>query len=338
MPTKVLFIGGTGKISSACADLAVKQGIDLYLLNRGQSGCEPVDGATVLLADIRDPDSVRAAIGNRRFDCIVDFIAFTPEQVQTDIDLFRGRTSQYIFISSASVYRKPPGLMPVVESSFAANKHWAYSRNKIACEDLLINAFRESDFPVTIVRPSHTYDKRSFPWFGGWTVIDRMLKGQKLLVHGDGTSLWTLTHHEDFAKGLNGLLGNSNAVGETFHITSDEYLSWNSIHNIFGNILGIRPNLFHAPTDLFVHFKPSWEGDLLGDKSGSMLFDNSKIKRYVPGYAATIPYYRGANEIIDYFHEDPSRQIVDLEMNALFDKIIEAQHRAYKQPATCVPK
>jgi nucleoside-diphosphate-sugar epimerase len=329
MPIKVLFIGGTGIISSACAELAVQQGIDLYLLNRGKSTRETPAGAKVLHADIRDPESVKSALGKLRFDCVVDFIAFVPENVQTDIDLFKDRTAQYIFISSASVYRKPPGMVPVTESTFLANKYWPYSRNKIACEELLVQAYRDFDFPATIVRPSHTYDRRLLPWIGGWTVIDRMLKGQKILIHGDGTTLWTLTHHADFAKGFNGLLGNPNAVGEAFHITNDEYLTWNTIHETFGQILGVKPNLFYAPTDLILHYHPAWEGDYIGDKTHSMIFDNTKIKRFVPGFAATIPFAHGANEVIDYFQADPARQVIDQELNKVFDKIIEAQMRAY---------
>jgi nucleoside-diphosphate-sugar epimerase len=329
MATKVLFIGGTGIISTACAQLAVQQGIELYLLNRGQSTRETAKGAIVLKGDIRDSESVKSAIGKKRFDCVVDFVAFSTEHVQTDIDLFKDITSQFIFISSASVYRKAPGLVPVTESTFAANRHWLYSRNKIACEELLIKAFRDFDFPATIVRPSHTYDKRSFPWFGSWTVIDRMQKGKKVMVQGDGTSLWTLTHHKDFAKGFNGLLGNSSAVGEIFHITGDEYVSWDRIHKIYGDIIGVKPNLAHVPSEVIIHNNPNWEGDLLGDKSHCMLFDNSKIKRYVPGYAATIPYSHGAQEIMDYYLEDKSRQMVNSELNELFDKIIAAQERAY---------
>jgi nucleoside-diphosphate-sugar epimerase len=220
-------------------------------------------------------------------------------------------------------------MIPVTESTFAANKYWPYSRNKIACEELLIKAYRDFDFPATIVRPSHTYDERCFPWFGGWTVIDRMKKGKKIPVHGDGTTLWTMTHHKDFAKGFNGLLGNIQAVGEVFHITSDEAVTWNLIHNIFGNIIGVKPELVSAPTDLFVKYNASWEGDLWGDKSHSMVFDNSKIKRYTPGFAATIPFSRGANDVMDFYLADESRQVVNPEVDAILDKIVEAQMKAY---------
>jgi nucleoside-diphosphate-sugar epimerase len=317
-------------ISAACTDLAATQGIELYLLNRGKREYPVPAGVQVLNGDIRDPESVKAAIGSRRFDCVVDWIAFTPDHIQTDIDLFKGRTSQFVFISSASVYRKPPGLVPVTESTFTANPYWEYSRNKIACEELLVNEFRKDGFPSTIVRPSHTYDRTQFPWIGGWTVIDRIKRGKPVVVHGDGTSLWTLTHHKDFAKAFNGLLGNSNAVGEIFHITSDEALTWNHIHEIYGNILGMEVKFAPVPTAVIAAHQPDWLDGLMGDKSHSMVFDNSKIKRFVPGFAATIPYSVGAQEVLDWYDEDQSRQKVNSEVDAIFDRIIEAQERAYK--------
>jgi nucleoside-diphosphate-sugar epimerase len=324
-----LFIGGTGQISSACTALAATQGFELTLLNRGKSGMGLPAGVEELRGDIRDPESVKSAIGKRRFDCVVDWIAFTTDHVRIDIDLFKDRTSQFIFISSASAYRKPPGLAPVTESTFVANPFWEYSRNKIACEELLIDEFRATGFPVTIVRPSHTYDCRNFPFHGGWTVIDRIKKGKKVMVPGDGTSLWTLTHHRDFAKAFNGLMGNPYAVGETFHITSDEALTWNRIHEIYGQIMGIEVKLAPVPTEVIVSHNPGWLGDFWGDKSHCMIFDNSKIKRFVPGFAATIPYARGAQEVLDWHLADPSRQTVNAEIDALFDKIIAAQAKAY---------
>ncbi|MCB0256912.1 MAG: NAD-dependent epimerase/dehydratase family protein, partial [Anaerolineae bacterium] len=227
---KVLFIGGTGVISSACADLAVRQGIDLYLLNRGQSLDRPAPiGATVLFGDIRDRASAEAALAGHTFDAVVEWIAFTPDQVQSDVDLFRGRTGQYVFISSASVYQTPPASLPVTESTLLDNPYWEYSRNKIACEELLVRAYRDEKFPMTIVRPSHTYDATKIPLLGGYTSLQRMKAGKPVVVYGDGTSLWTLTNHRDFAKGFVPLLGNSRAVGEAIHITSDEWLSWNQI-------------------------------------------------------------------------------------------------------------
>src|SRR3954447_19090465 len=225
---KVLFIGGTGVISSACSDLAVDRGIDLYVLNRGASSQRPLPAkAHLLQGDIRDAASARAALDGLDFDVVVDWVAFTPEHVQADIDLFAGRTRQYVFISSASAYQTPPTLLPVRESTPLRNPAWRYSQEKIACEDLLVRAYRETGFPMTIVRPSHTYDRTLVPCDGGWTVIDRMRRGKEVVVHGDGTSLWTLTHHVDFAKGFVGLLGLPQAIGDSFHITSDEVLTWN---------------------------------------------------------------------------------------------------------------
>ena len=241
---KVLFIGGTGVISSACSQLAVECGFDLYLLNRGESKREIPKGANVLNADIRDKNSVEKAIGTHNFDVVVDWIAFTLEHIETDIELFKDRTNQYIFISSASAYQTPPTNLPVTESTPLYNPFWQYSQNKIACEERLIKAYREENFPVTIVRPSHTYDETMLPLKGRFTVIDRMRKGKKVIVHGDGTSLWTLTHHTDFAKGFVGLLGNSHAVGEAFQITSDEVLTWNQIYELAAQAAGTTAKSF----------------------------------------------------------------------------------------------
>ncbi|NTU75034.1 MAG: SDR family oxidoreductase, partial [Anaerolineaceae bacterium] len=229
---KALFIGGTGIISSACAELAVEKGIDLTLLNRGRSVRTPPAGARILHADIHDPASIRSAIAGQNFDAVVDWIAYTPEDVQRGLDIFKGVMGQYVFISSASAYQTPAANLPIRESTPLDNPVWEYSRNKIACEELLMHDYRESKLPFTIVRPSHTYDRCYVPVEGGFTVLDRMLKGKPVIVHGDGTSIWTLTHNKDFAKGLVGLLGNSHAIGETFHITSDEWLSWNQIYLI----------------------------------------------------------------------------------------------------------
>ena len=274
---KVLFIGGTGIISSACSELALQRGIDLYLLNRGQSARPTPPGAKVLQADIRDPGSVRRALGSLNFDAVANWVAFTPEHVQTDLDLFRGRTGQYVFISSASAYQTPPNFMPVTESTPLHNPFWEYSRNKAICEGMLLDAYRKDGFPTTIVRPSHTYDRTLLPFDGGYTVVARMRTGKKVIVHGDGTSLWIMTHHADFAVGLVGLLGNPHALGETFHITSDEWLSWNQIYQIVAHAAGVEPRLFHVASELIAAFDPNWGAGLLGDKSHSMLFDNSPI-------------------------------------------------------------
>ncbi len=275
---KVLFIGGTGVISSACSELALKRGIDLYLLKRGKSQRPTPPGAVVLTGDIRDSKSAREALGNLDFDAVVDWVAFTTDHVRNDLDLFRNRTGQYIFISSASAYQTPPNFLPVTESTPLHNPFWEYSRNKAACEALLMDAYRKESFPATIVRPSHTYDRTLLPFDGGYTIVARMRAGKKVIVHGDGTSLWTMTHHADFAVGLVGLLGNPHSLGEAFHITSDEWLSWNQIYEIIARAAGIKPHLVHVPSDLIAAFNPDWGSSLLGDKAHSMVFDNSKIQ------------------------------------------------------------
>lgn len=322
---KVLFIGGTGVISSACSELVVQQGIDLYLLNRGQTTDRPAPiGATVLFGDIRDWASAEAAVAGHTFDAVVDWIAFTPDHVQTDLDLLRGRTGQYVFISSASVYQTPPASLPVTESTVLDNPFWQYSRNKIACEELLVRAYRDEKFPMTIVRPSHTYDATKVPLLGGYTSVQRMKQGKPVLVHGDGTSLWTLTHARDFAKGFVPLLGNPRALGEAFHITSDEWLSWNQIYETMAAALGVQASLVHFPSELINAFDPLHGEGLLGDKSHSMIFDNSKIKRLAPGFACTIPFGWGAHEIIAWHEADAARQKVDPYVDALIDRVIAA--------------
>lgn len=320
---KVLFIGGTGIISSACSELALARGIELYLLTRGQSRRAIPEGARALEGDIRAPESVRQALGDLRFDAVVDWVAFTPEHVETDLELFRGQVGQYIFISSASAYQKP-ALLPITESTPLRNPQWAYSRAKIACEERLMCAFREEGFPITLVRPSHTYDAGLLPMHGGYTVVERMRRGQPVIVHGDGTSLWTLTHHRDFARGFVGLLGNSRAIGEPIHITSDEVLTWNEIFVLVGQAAGAAPRLVHVPSEVIARFDADWGASLLGDKAHSVIFDNTKIKRLVPDYAATIPFSQGAREIIAWHDADPARQAVNAEKNALFERILAA--------------
>jgi nucleoside-diphosphate-sugar epimerase len=322
---RVLFVGGSGLISSACADLAVERGIDLYLLNRGRSTGRPVPpAATVLHGDIRDPESVAKALGGREFDAVVDWVAFTAEHVRTDVELFRGRTGQYVFISSASAYQTPPARVPVVESTPLSNPFWQYSRDKIAGEQLLTEAYRAEGFPATIVRPSHTYDRTSVPFDGGWTVLDRMRRGQEIVVHGDGTSLWTLTHHSDFARGFVGLLGHPRTIGDAFHITSDDVLTWNQIAYALAGALGVEPRIVHVPSEAIAAVDPQWGAALLGDKAHSMIFDNAKLRGVVPDYVATVPFERGAREIVAWHLEDPARQRVDERLDAVMDRLVEA--------------
>jgi nucleoside-diphosphate-sugar epimerase len=329
---KILFIGGTGIISSACVDLALERGVELYLFNRGKTakrGPQPY-GVKVFKGDIHDVESVKQVLGYQKFDAVVNWVIFHPDQIDQDIEFFRGRIKQYIFISSASAYQTPPASLPITESTLLDNPFWEYSRNKIACEERLVRAYREEKFPFTIVRPSHTYDKTLLPFTGGYTVIDRMRWGKPVIVHGDGTSLWTLTHHEDFAKAFVGLLGNNHAIGESFHITSDEWLSWNQIYQIVASSAGIpNPKLIHIPSDFIAAFDPDWGAGLLGDKSHSMIFDNSKIKRVVPDYVASIPFTQGAKEIIAWHDENAARQVIDDDFNILTEKIITAYQAAW---------
>jgi nucleoside-diphosphate-sugar epimerase len=328
---KILFSGGTGIISSACSQLAVERGHELYLLNRGQTTKRPVpEGAHVLHGDIRDRDSARAALADHTFDAVVDWIAFTIDHVETDLDLFRDRVGQYVFISSASVYQTPPANVPVTESTPLDNPVWLYSRDKIACEERLMRAYREAKFPMTVVRPSHTYDKTLNPIHGGYTMIDRMRKGQPVIVHGDGTSLWTMTHHQDFAKGFVGLLGNNHAIGDTFHITSDEVLTWNQIYLLMARAAGVpAPQLVHVPSELIAAYDQEWGAGLLGDKAHSMIFDNTKIKRLVPDYVAAIPFAQGAKEIVAWFDSDPANRVVDEQLNQTIDRILVAYEAAW---------
>ncbi len=307
---KVLFIGGTGIISSACTDLALKQGIDLHLLTRGQSTRPIPTGAKVITGDINDAESL---LQNHSWDAVVNWIIYTPDQIERDLALFRGRTSQYIFISSASAYQTPPSLLPVRESTPLDNPFWEYSRNKIACEERLIRAYREKKFPITIVRPSHTYDKTLLPFDGGYTILHRMLEGLPVCVPGDGTSLWTLTHHTDFAKGFNGLFGHSGAIGENFHITSDEWLTWNQIYDLVAHAASrmtggeVIANKVYVPSSKIAELDPARAPGLLGDKMHSMVFDNSKIKSLVPGFQCTTPFSRGAMEIVAHYLAHPGQ-------------------------------
>ncbi len=326
---KILFIGGTGIISSACAQLILDRGIELYLFNRGNSMRPTPEGAQIIHGDIRDRAATEAALGDLVFDVVVNWIAFTPEHVENDIDLFRGRTDQYVFISSASAYQTPPVNLPITESTLLANPLWQYSRNKIACEERLIRAYRDEGFPITIVRPSHTYDCTALPFNGRFTVVDRMRKGKPVIVHGDGSSLWVLTHHRDFAKGFVGLLGTSRAIGEVFHITSDELLTWDQIYAIVAKAAGTTAQIVHIPSDVIAAYDASWGGSLLGDKAHSMVFDNSKIKRLVPDFAATIPFARGAEEIMAWYDADPTRQVVDEELDGLMDRILAAWEKVW---------
>ena len=322
----VLFIGGTGTISTWVSKLAVQRGFNLTLLNRGQRPVT-IDGVETVIGDIKQPDQVRAALGDRHFDCIVNWIAFTEEDVECDLALFSGKCDQYIFISSASAYQKPVTHPIITESTPLANPYWQYSRNKIACEERLIRAYREDGFPATIVRPSHTYDNRIPIGVGNWAsylVPQRMLDGKPVIVHGDGTSLWVLTHSEDFARGFVGLLGHPQSIGHAFHITSDFALTWNQIYEQIGDALGVTPQLVHIPSEFIAEVDPSSGPGLLGDKMHSVIFDNSKIKRFVPDFVATIPFHLGIRRTLAWYQADPVRMQVAPEDDALMERILSA--------------
>jgi nucleoside-diphosphate-sugar epimerase len=321
---KVLFIGGTGVISSACTELAVSRGIDLYHLNRGQSiKTRNISSVKTILADIRNIDETRKVLENYAFDVVVDFIAFEPKHIENDIELFSGKTKQYIFISSASTYQTPPLSLPVTENTPLDNPFWNYSRNKAACEYALHEAYRTNGFPFTVVRPSHTYDKTLVPVMGGYTTLQRMVKGLPVVAFGDGTSVWTLTHHDDFAVGLVGLLGNEAAINETFHITSDEWLTWNNIYQILADELHIAPNLVHIASDIIAKYDPELGAGLLGDKTHSMIFDNSKIRKYVPYFHPQIKFNQGAKEIVNWFNQNTLNSQPNDHINLLMDIIIK---------------
>ena len=321
---KVLFIGGTGVISTEVSKLCIQNGIDLYLLNRGKSN-KKIEGVHEITADISNFNECSNLLKEHNWDVVVNWIAFTTEDIERDLKLFSGKTEQYIFISSATVYQKPPSSPYITESTPLKNPFWQYSRNKIACENKLMESYRDSDFPVTIVRPSHTYDKTIPIAIGGWkeyTAVNRIKNKEKIIVHGDGTSLWTLTHSKDFAKGFVGLLGNQQAIGEAFHITSDEVLTWNQIYETIGKIVGEKPNIVHIPSDFIGKYDDHLRDGLLGDKANSVIFDNSKIKKFVPEYKAVIPFIEGIKQTISWFEEDHTRQIISRESNNLIDKII----------------
>ena len=325
---RILFIGGTGTISGSVTRLlAENPDIDLTLLNRGKRSADLPSNIRQIRADIRNEDEVRAALGDMYFDAVGEFVAYTPDQVERDIRLFSGRCGQYLFISSASAYQKPLSHYVITESTPLSNPHWQYSRDKIACEEVLMKAYRETGFPVTIVRPSHTYADGAIPLAihgetGPWTDLKRMLDGRPVLVPGDGRTLWTVTHSRDFARAYAGLLCNPHALGEAVHITSDESLTWNQIYMIIGDALGVRPKLVHVATDTLVRLDPSFDGPLHGDKCNTVVFDNTKIKRLVPGFTATIRFDQGIRQSLKCLLKRPDLQVIDPEWDTFVDDTI----------------
>lgn len=333
---RILFIGGTGIISSACSDLAIARGHELFLLNRSVSKKIPVpEGAVLLQGDVyADESNLATLLADRRFDVVVDFVAFSENDIERDLHLFRGKTGQFVFISSASAYQKPVKNYIITEETPLENPYWDYSRNKIACENRLMKAYRQEGFPVTIIRPSHTYGPTQIPfavssWIHPWTVVERMGRGQKVIVPGDGASLWVLTWNADFAKGLVGLLGNEKAIGQSFQITSDEVLSWDQIYLEAYQAFNLKPNIIHIPSDLLAAHNPSSLGSLVGDKSNSVVFDNSKIKRFVPDFACEVTWAEGLRRSLAWFDAHPEFQTVDHDLNAVWDRIIASYESAF---------
>jgi nucleoside-diphosphate-sugar epimerase len=321
---KVLFIGGTGIISSACTDLLVKRGIELYHINRGRSNdIRPVPAEVkTIIADVRDVEKASRALLDYEFDVVVDWISFVPEHLQTNLELLKNKVNQYVFISSASAYQTPPQSLPVTEKTPLDNPFWEYSRNKIECEKYIASECIQRGLKYTIVRPSHTYDKTVIPILGDYTAVSRMLEGKPVVVQGDGTSIWTLTHHRDFAVGLVGLLGNKKAMNEVFHITSDEWLSWNQIYNFIAKAFGVEAKLVHIPSNIIASYNNEIGASLLGDKAHSMIFDNSKIRYAVPEFKCVIPYELGVREVANWYLAKKDRQVADSELNKIFDAMI----------------
>ncbi len=338
---KLLFIGGTGNISAACTCAALDRGAEVFHFNRGST---PVQGrrgerirreVTSIRGDIRNPVQAAALLAEYRFDAVVDWVAYTPDHINADIELFRDKTDQLVFISSASVYHKPPRTHIITESTPAFNPYWKYSQEKIACEKILTKEYQVRGFPITIVRPSHTYGDGWFPTTfgsGDFTVPQRILDGKEIIVHGDGQSLWTITHADDFAAGFTGLLGNPEAIGETYHITSDEAITWDRIHQAIAAALGAKARIVHIPSDYLALKAPELGPGLVGDKQYSLIFDNSKIKRAVPGYQAVIPFFEGMRRSAAWVNETGIREI-DPDANLLIDGLLAGWHGKIAAPA-----
>ena len=336
---KALFIGGTGTISTDVSKLAIEKGWELYLINRGMRSTEFSNHPSVreLHMDIHDETMVLEKIKDMSFDVVADFIAFTPEHLMRDYRLFAGRTKQFIFISSASAYQKPLSDYRITEGTPLTNPYWQYSRDKIACEEYLMKQYRSKNSPVTIVRPSHTYDEKSVPLGvhgdkGSWQVINRMLQGKPVIIHGDGSSLWTMTHSSDFAKGFVGLMGNIHAMGEAVQITSDETLTWNQIYKAIANALHVTLQPYYVSSDFLTQCSTyDYEGSLIGDKAASVVFSNDKLKRLVPEFVATKRFDQGISETLEYILAHKEYQIEDPEFDTWCDKVIGALEKAKKE-------
>lgn len=341
-PLNVLYIGGTGTISASCVRRSVAAGMQVSVLNRGHNTNErdlPGD-VTWLHGDVTDPASLDRALEDRHFDAVVNFLSYTAADAERMVDVFAGRTAQYVHISSASVYGKPVLQWPIVESTQLHNRFTAYSRDKLDAERALFRAHAERGFPLTVVRPSHTYDDANPPLPGAWTMVDRIARGDEIVVHGDGTSLWTLTHADDLAQGLVGLLGNPRAIGEAFHITSDDVYTWDGIYTIIAEALGVEARLVHVPSDLLTVGAPDWFWTelIVGDLAHSAVFDNSKIRRYVPSYAPALTFHRAVRRMLAWREAHPEQTAPDPATDAVLDRLVEGYHAAEKAFAALRPE
>lgn len=331
---KILFIGGTGTISMAITKLLLQRGHEVFLLNRGSRTGELPSFVNLIQADINNEDDVKSKIDGMKFDCVCDFIGFVPSQIERDYRIFNGKTKQFMYISSASAYHKPVKSYIINEGTSLANPYWEYSRNKIACEELLMKLYRENGFPVTIVRPSHTYDERSVPLGvhgknGSWQVIKRMMEGKPVIIHGDGTSLWTMTHNSDFAVGFCGLVGNPHAIGEAFQITNDETLTWNQIYKCIADALGVELKACHVSSEFLAAVSDyDFTGSLIGDKSCSVVFDNSKLKKAVPEFKPVVHFEDGIKMTIKNVLSNSELQKDDPEFDQWCDKVISVLEKA----------
>ncbi len=334
---KVLFIGGTGTISMAITKSLAKTHHELYVLNRGNRNISLPENVKAIIADINNEEDVRQKIGDMQFDCVCDFIGFVKPHLERDYRLFAGKTKQFMYISSASAYAKPPADYIITEGTTLANPYWEYSRNKIECEEYLMKMYRENGFPVTIIRPSHTYDELGVPLGvhgknGSWQVIKRMLEGKPVIIHGDGTSLWTMTHNSDFAKGFIGLMGNPHAIGEALQITSDETLTWNQIYKTIASCLNVEFKPYYVSSDFLDRASQyDFRGSLIGDKSNSVVFDNSKIKRAVPDFKAEVRFETGIENTLKNILSHEELQNEDKEFDKWCDNVIEVLEKAKEE-------
>jgi nucleoside-diphosphate-sugar epimerase len=324
VPRRILFLGGTGVISAPCVRLAAGRGHEVTVLNRGRTTLRDLpDGVESVTADLRDRHAVDAVLGNRRFDVVAQFLAYSPEQVDADIERFAGRTGQYVFVSTASAYQKPPASLPVTESTPLKNPFWQYSRDKIACESRLVDAYRDVDFPVTVVRPSHTYDDTTLPTLGKWTDIARMRAGRPVVVHGDGTTQWTLTHSEDFAVGFVGLLGRPETIGNAYTVTGDSAPTWNQVYTWLARAAGVdEPRFVHVASERIARAIPELGPGILGDKAHSMVFDISKLRALVPEFRTTVPYSLGAERTMAWYDAHEDAQQADRDLDRRFDELV----------------